>query len=55
MLKKITANILSAFILSLTCMAYAAQTGSAVNITVDKSIVYQTIDGFGAHGARDVW
>ncbi len=26
-----------------------------VNITVDQSTVYQTIDGFGAHGAMNVW
>jgi len=30
-------------------------TGQAVDITVDQSAEYQTIDGFGAHGSMEVW
>ncbi|MBD3242033.1 MAG: hypothetical protein GF331_15695, partial [Chitinivibrionales bacterium] len=36
----------------LSCLHYQA---GAVNLSIDASIEYQTIEGFGAHGAMDVW
>ncbi len=39
----------------LACVSFAAETDNAVNVSVNKDTIYQTIDGFGAHGAMDVW
>jgi hypothetical protein len=35
--------------------AFCQDTPDVVTIAVDKSVTYQTIDGFGAHGAMNVW
>jgi len=39
----------------MACSGWAEERASSVEISVNKSTVYQTIDGFGAHGAMNVW
>jgi len=44
---------ISIIVCCITCSGSAQE--SAVKISVNKGTTYQTIEGFGAHGAMDVW
>ena len=39
----------------LAAVSFAGEADQAVNVSVNVSAAYQTIDGFGAHGVMDVW
>jgi O-glycosyl hydrolase len=46
---------LTIIVCCIACMGSAEETVGSVKISVNKNTTYQTIDGFGAHGAMDVW
>ena len=52
------AQLIVAVSIAVCCLAavsLAGEADKAVSVSVNKSVAYQTIDGFGAHGAMDVW
>jgi O-glycosyl hydrolase len=51
--KPLACTCILACVTSYPCFGQDA--AKAVTVTVDRNVTYQTIDGFGAHGAMNVW